>query len=444
MDVSRACPATTTAGTRIAARIVARDAEGNAKCYSNAATASTRRDSRRRVPGRRAHRGGRRRASTRPGQSRRKLRRPTHPENRGHVRGRGASRGDGDCGIAEERVAAISTALPPPPASFARGAALFGGVAGVASVATLHAKDANGNAVSSGLADGDCGVTLTPEFTFVGTVNASATCVVANATRGEFGVEVTAYTAGAYALEVTLRGAVVGAFAGVTFAADRTDAANSTVTGAGLATAVARRDGDARRRTAPRARSARARRRRRRRLRAVTRVRGQRNPGRVGHRGGRRRRDVCGVVRRAGDWCVSTRRFSRIGSRVRVALRRRRDARGHRGGVVVRRGGCDRGRRGRKQHVRDSRRQRTRRRAGGRRRRGRRVGRRLQIDTLALFRKGATRDAFSLPTPRTEAGISSRGARIACVTIRTAFPSRTCSTSRSAARTFAGVLFSRV
>ena len=253
---------------------------------------------------------------------------------------------------------------------------------------------------------------------------------------GEFGVEVTAYTAGAYALEVTLRGAVVGAFAGVTFAADRTDAASSTVTGAGLATAVA---GRRRRSSSTRGtRSGIARRRRRRRLRAVTRVRGQRNPGRVGHRGGRRRRDVC--WRR-----TSRRRLVRFDStffsdriRVGVALRRRRDARGHRGGVVVRRGGCDRGRRGRKQHVRDSRRQRTRRRAGGRRRRGRRVRARRPPRGIPWVFSGRDGDA-SLRRGRRR--VSRHGARIACVTIRTAFPSRTCSTSRSAARTFAGVLF---
>ena len=154
MDVSRAFPATTTAGTRIAARIVARDAEGNAKCYSNdgdggdALRVDVSLDGAPIAGDAVALRLVQDKAD---GSYDVQLTPRTVGTYAVAVRLEGTA-------IAGSPSSIVAThGAPNASASFARGAALFGGVAGVASVATLHAKDANGNAVSSGLADGDCG-----------------------------------------------------------------------------------------------------------------------------------------------------------------------------------------------------------------------------------------------------------------------------------------------
>ena len=116
------------------------------------------------------------------------------------------------------------------------GGALFGGRVGVWRAATLSARDAHGNLVTSGLSDATCAA----EFNLVDTdgnavaADATVSCVLKRADEGTFEVNVTAYDAGAYTLSVSLDGSVAATRTGIAFVPSRSSAAHSTTTGDGV------------------------------------------------------------------------------------------------------------------------------------------------------------------------------------------------------------------
>ena len=89
-------------------------------------------------------------------------------------------------------------------ASTVDGSALFGGLSGVKHYARVVARDAHGNPITSGLVDGDCAVALTNEDDSVTDANATAECDYVS--NGVFNVTLRSFTAGEYTLAVNLSG----------------------------------------------------------------------------------------------------------------------------------------------------------------------------------------------------------------------------------------------
>jgi hypothetical protein len=209
--------------------------------------------------------------------------------------------------------------------SIVEGVGVYGGVAGVASEAFVYARDAHGNAVTSGLTTADCRAKLNSDASFSAAVSLSASL-------GRFTVRWTATVPTTSAVATVELRDSGGNWAG---------AKNSPGAGRprrpGRPRGHLRRRGHVRRHREGRERK---RRRRRRRRHLVARARpavGRRDARRLRRRRRQRRRHVRGVVRRVGDGHVLARGQARVFARRRVAVQRR----GDRGGDV--RGGDVRG-----------------------------------------------------------------------------------------------------
>ena len=125
------------------------------------------------------------------------------------------------------------------------GGALFGGRVGVERTATISARDAHGNLVTSGLSDATCDASLAAAFSVTDAngnavaANASASCVLRSADEGTFEVSVKAYDAGAYTLEITIDGNVAATRSGIKFVPSRSRADKSAAAGGGVQTVEA-------------------------------------------------------------------------------------------------------------------------------------------------------------------------------------------------------------
>ena len=130
------------------------------------------------------------------------------------------------------------------------GGALFGGRVGVKRTATISARDAHGNLVTSGLSNATCDASLAAAFSVLDAngnavaANASASCVLRNADEGTFEVSVTAYDAGAYTLNITIDGDVAATRSGIAFVPSRSRADKSAAVGGGVQTVEAGATGD--------------------------------------------------------------------------------------------------------------------------------------------------------------------------------------------------------
>jgi hypothetical protein len=129
------------------------------------------------------------------------------------------------------------------------GGALFGGRVGVERTATISARDAHGNLVTSGLSSATCDASLAAAFVVTDAngnavaANATVACVLTSSTDGTFTVSVTAYDAGAYTLEIFIGGVLAANHSGVTFVASRSDAASSSAAGDGVAAVASGAEG---------------------------------------------------------------------------------------------------------------------------------------------------------------------------------------------------------
>jgi len=118
----------------------------------------------------------------------------------------------------------------------------LGGPAGIASAANVYARDMYGNPISDGLSSSQCGAAITAEFS-VGagrTLSASAGCDLTDSALGIFTLRFLAGTSGKYTFDITLDGRRAGfsPYASVMFATGLSDAASTTVVGAGSGAAV--------------------------------------------------------------------------------------------------------------------------------------------------------------------------------------------------------------
>ena len=127
--------------------------------------------------------------------------------------------------------------------SIVTGPAILGGPAGKSTTASVEARDEFGNAVVTGLDSSVCATIIAAEFALEpgAILSASANCSLTDAGLGKFTVNVLARSSGKYTLNVTLNGEHAGfsPYRSVSFDTGLSDAAATTVVGAGTRNATA-------------------------------------------------------------------------------------------------------------------------------------------------------------------------------------------------------------